>query len=222
MDIDTWFSLSYTNGLVLDPAYTRHLPAERLTAIAAMVVELDRAFAHVERAAEYVVIPGEVLEVSSLRDDQMLAAGISNNAEFVHDGCEHEEEPTDDDAEDFVERHNAWYDETQACEGEELLWYDWRGDEFHDGEEVVVPFETVEQARGMGRRFVHRSFLQSMPEEWQERFVDLIRALDEHTNDSPEGYEVHAYNATGQRITDPVPRYQRGRTYIEPKLEALA
>lgn len=122
-----------------------------------------------------------------------------------------------------------------------------------------------------------RTLLQSMPDEWQERFVALIDELStayshiEHApgyevtagdwvyvnectpdqlksagvtssdddpdslveveagvKDFPDGYETTYYKdgdelGPADRVfiagTDPVPHYNRGRTYIEPKLE---
>jgi hypothetical protein len=63
-----------------------------------------------------------------------------------------------------------------------------------------------------------RSVLQSMPDEWQERFVAMLRELDEAYGhlDWP-AYRVSAVDrSTGKFIRDPIPPYCRGRTYIPP------
>lgn len=112
---------------------------------------------------------------------------------------------------------------------------------------------------------LHRTLMQSMPVEWQQRMVRCLEELDEafgHIERAP-GYEVKACrwtyvadldNATEQRlgitsgdwdsddpdaeivyydrdgnelgkntacvpvpVAEPVPRYNRGRTFIEPR-----
>lgn len=61
-----------------------------------------------------------------------------------------------------------------------------------------------------------RSILQSMPDEWQNRFVALLEALDEATMDIPmaPAYRVHVVDHGGRFMRDPVPHYDRGRTRI--------
>lgn len=62
-----------------------------------------------------------------------------------------------------------------------------------------------------------RSVLQSMPGEWQERFVGMLNELEARYGhlDWPE-YTVSA-RKNGKFIKDPIPHYNRGRTYVEPK-----
>ena len=65
-----------------------------------------------------------------------------------------------------------------------------------------------------------RSLLQSMPYEWQEKFIDMVNELEDayaHLK-YPMRYMVTARNEHGMFIKDPVPHYNRGRTYVEPKL----
>lgn len=62
---------------------------------------------------------------------------------------------------------------------------------------------------------VNRSLLQSMPVEWQYRFVDLMDELSEQFPDVEEPrYTVHARDAEGRFIKDPIPHYNRGRTFV--------
>lgn len=61
-----------------------------------------------------------------------------------------------------------------------------------------------------------RSLLQSMPKEWQERFVDLLEELDdtEWKESYPEGfryYIVKPIGSKGRFIADPFNDYSRGR-----------
>ena len=101
-----------------------------------------------------------------------------------------------------------------------MCWYDWRGDEHQRDERVMVPTESEEQARWWNRIVVSRTLLQSMPSGWQAEFIALA---DQATfGEIDRSYELRFYTTAGDRTTDPVPHYQRGRTYIEPRLEALA
>lgn len=66
---------------------------------------------------------------------------------------------------------------------------------------------------------LHRSILQSMPEEWQHRFVRLLQELDYVVEaaeiEVPEVYMVTCKDPnTGRFIKDPVPHYNRGRTQL--------
>ena len=65
---------------------------------------------------------------------------------------------------------------------------------------------------------LHRSILQSMPEDWQEKFVTLLDQLDAAIvragiELAPE-YDVRCRDTDGRYMRDPVPHYDRGRTLI--------
>lgn len=61
-----------------------------------------------------------------------------------------------------------------------------------------------------------RSILQSMPGDWQKRFVACLTELQEAARDVPqaEQYRVHVTDARGRFVSDPVPHYNRGRTRV--------
>lgn len=63
-----------------------------------------------------------------------------------------------------------------------------------------------------------RSVLQSMPQEWQAKFCDL---LDEAKRDFGHldwpKYRVLAIGNNGRFRKDPIPHYNRGRTRLEAK-----
>lgn len=78
---------------------------------------------------------------------------------------------------------------------------------------------------------VPRSVLQSMPLEWQERFVKALREMHDTFPDLewPPTYDVRALRREPERvpdddrwetpgevgvITDPIPHYNRGRTRL--------
>lgn len=61
-----------------------------------------------------------------------------------------------------------------------------------------------------------RSMLQSMPEEWQEKMVTLIKEMERSFPhlECPI-YDVRARDHnTGRYIPDPIPHYNRGRTKL--------
>ena len=224
-DIHTWFSLSYSNYLVLDDATTRHLPAEWHLEMAGMLDELDRAFPRVHRAHRQLALAGREWEFGDLDITDLTQSGITTNLKFLHEGCECGEEPQQGDDEsdaEFCARHRAWQDRRWDHELYDQTW-EYRGEEYYRRDRAVFPDETVQQAEQAKRIIVHRTLLQSMPDDWQQRFVRLLQASDEVADPAaPEGYQIRSYDADGREIDDPVPHYSRGRTYIEPTLEVPA
>ena len=69
---------------------------------------------------------------------------------------------------------------------------------------------------------LHRSILQSMPDEWQRRFVACLQELDEAASDLtlPEGYRVRVVDEEGKFCEDPIPHYNRGRTQLDLNVKA--
>jgi hypothetical protein len=63
---------------------------------------------------------------------------------------------------------------------------------------------------------IPRSVLQSMPAEWQERFVRCLEELDEAIDWRPEEgrYWVRLKDARGRFVEDPLMDYARGRRVI--------
>lgn len=64
-----------------------------------------------------------------------------------------------------------------------------------------------------------RSVLQSMPQEWQARFCEMLGELDDAFGHLEwPSYRVSAVDkSNGQFISDPIPHYNRGRTKLTPK-----
>lgn len=61
---------------------------------------------------------------------------------------------------------------------------------------------------------IPRSILQSMPDEWQKKFVELLDELDEKVTEEKlelPKYTVSARDARGYFIFDDHRRYDRGR-----------
>jgi hypothetical protein len=64
---------------------------------------------------------------------------------------------------------------------------------------------------------MNRTVLQSMPIEWQERFVACLEEVEEafgHLGQPP--YEVRCRAEDGRFVADPIPNYQRGRARLTP------
>ena len=66
---------------------------------------------------------------------------------------------------------------------------------------------------------VPRSVLQSMPSEWQRKFVALLEEMDETIDWRPkEGrYWVRLKDSKGRYVADPLMDYERGRRLVEHK-----
>lgn len=66
---------------------------------------------------------------------------------------------------------------------------------------------------------IPRSVLQSMPPEWQARFVKCLEELDESVDWRPEDgrYWVQLKNSKGKYLHDPLMDYDKGRRLIPLK-----
>ena len=65
-----------------------------------------------------------------------------------------------------------------------------------------------------------RSVLQSMPDEWQQKFVSLLNQIPETIDEDwePEGgYRVRALDDKKKFISDPYSNYERGRRRLALK-----
>lgn len=227
MDIHTWFGLSYSNCLVLDDAVTQNLPYTWHFDMYRMLDELNRAFPHVDRAAEYVPVAGEESYYNELSAEDMARLNIDSNEDTLHEDCDHDPEPTfrhgEEDVEFFHQRYRQWMEATGGCDVE-VFYYDDRDDQHSGHDRLIVPTETVDEARSAKRLVVHRTLLQSMPEAWQARFVELLSAagaVARSTPDVPDAYDIRTFDSAGRPCHDPVPHYNRGRTCIDPYLSAI-
>ncbi|MGN6108954.1 MAG: hypothetical protein ACTHU0_27860 [Kofleriaceae bacterium] len=59
---------------------------------------------------------------------------------------------------------------------------------------------------------LQRTALQTMPREWQSKFVALLEEMELHldTSEAPDSYDVRA-KKDGRYVTDPYRDYRRGR-----------
>lgn len=67
---------------------------------------------------------------------------------------------------------------------------------------------------------LQRAILQSMPEDWQERFVGCLSELREAVEraglEVPAEYRVHVVNR-GRYTSDPIPHYRRAPNLLGPQ-----
>jgi len=65
---------------------------------------------------------------------------------------------------------------------------------------------------------LHRSLLQSMPREWQVKFVGLLEEMEDSfdCSDVPTSFTVKA-KKNGKFVHDPYADYQRGRRVVPLK-----
>lgn len=145
--IHTWFSLSYTNYLVLHRTLMQSMPDEWQTKFVGLLDELESAFEHVPQAEAYDVTAGEDAILDELGPVLLEKVGITEN----------------------------FYDEPVP--------------------EDLGPFDLA---------------------EWKA----------EHEKASPsyhrvsDGAELDGQSYVFIPGVDPVPHYNRGRTYIEPRTAA--
>ena len=64
---------------------------------------------------------------------------------------------------------------------------------------------------------IPRSVMQSMPAEWQHKFVELLEECEEQY-DTPD-YTVYRRDKNGRFIHDEFRDYERGRRFIAPNKE---
>lgn len=65
-----------------------------------------------------------------------------------------------------------------------------------------------------------RSALQSMPDKWQKKFVNLLNKMSETIVDNfepPGGYRISALDEKKKFIHDPFANYDKGRRKLETK-----
>lgn len=66
---------------------------------------------------------------------------------------------------------------------------------------------------------LNRTVLQSMPLEWQERFVACLRELDDACDaagiERAPQFSVRAVDWNNRYVVDPVPHYDRGRARVD-------
>ncbi|QVJ03029.1 hypothetical protein KGD82_13425 [Nocardiopsis eucommiae] len=127
MDVATYFSLSYSNFLVLHRVELEHMPTEWQHRLVAMLNELDGAYRHLDHPQGYEVHPCRYVEVWELDDDERKAVGVTSSLDDF---------PAlpDDATEGQREAHDRAYEE--ACEAE--LFYDADGTELEKWQRVPI------------------------------------------------------------------------------------
>ncbi|WP_225825645.1 hypothetical protein [Streptomyces naphthomycinicus] len=141
--IHEWFSLSYSNHLVLPRTLLQSMPIEFQERMVACLTELHAAFEHVPQAEVYEVHAATEHIISEMGSDLLEEAGITED----------------------------WYDEPVP--------------------EDLSPFDLA---------------------EWKAE-----HEKGEPTYYDRDGNEVDPHSRVLLPAPDPVPHYNRGRTYIQPR-----
>lgn len=64
---------------------------------------------------------------------------------------------------------------------------------------------------------IPRSILQSMPAEWQHKFLELMEECSELYGGYDMSYTIQKRDSRGRFVQDPLRSYERGRRKVEPK-----
>ena len=88
--------------------------------------------------------------------------------------------------------------------------------------EITEPFERIHEWFELTYAqylTIPRSVLQSMPDEWQERFARLLFELDETIDWRPHNgrYWVRLKDGAGKFVHDPLMDYNRGRRRVQSR-----
>jgi len=92
---------------------------------------------------------------------------------------------------------------------------------------VIIDFEKMDRVHSWFELSyaqyltIPRSVLQSMPDEWQDRFVKCLEELDNTIDWRPKSgrYWVQLKDGRGRYVEDPFMDYQRGRRVIAHRNE---
>jgi hypothetical protein len=76
-DAHTWFNLTYSNYLVLHRTFLQSMPDWWQQRFVTMLIEFQRAFAHVEQADAYIVTAATECTYSDLNERDMAELGIT-------------------------------------------------------------------------------------------------------------------------------------------------
>ncbi|WP_304455926.1 hypothetical protein [Nocardiopsis sp. YSL2] len=126
-DIGTWFSLSYSNFLVLHRVLLEHMPRWWQLAFVNRLEQLHAAYSHLEHPPSFEVHPCKFVIVEDLDDDQRKKLGVTSS---MDDFPDMPEDPT----EEQFDAHEAAYD--KACDAE--VFYDADGNELDRNQRVPL------------------------------------------------------------------------------------
>jgi hypothetical protein len=77
MDVSTWFSLSYSNFLVLHRVELEHMPEEWQHRFVQMLQEVETAYDHLDHPEGYEVYPAKWVMVEDLTEAEAEAAQVT-------------------------------------------------------------------------------------------------------------------------------------------------
>lgn len=109
----------------------------------------------------------------------------------------------------------AGFDRSENDEDDETYYYSKYGDQLDGHAYVYVP--TADPLPAASVIVAPRTYLQSMPAEWQHRLVALLERAEDDCEYKVEAVKMEYGEIVPLRF-DPVPHYDRGRAYVEPRL----
>lgn len=139
--IHTWFSLSYTNYVVINRTFLQSMPIEFQERMVACLTELQAAFEHVPQAEVFDVQAATEHIVNEMTGEQLEEAGI------VADWFRGETPPEGLDAEDLAE----WEEAHEDPEGPA---YSRDGEELDGHERVLLPAADPVPHYNRGRTYI--------------------------------------------------------------------
>ncbi|MEU3851763.1 hypothetical protein [Streptomyces sp. NPDC029554] len=154
--IHGWFSLSYSNYLVLHRTLLQSMPIEWQERMVACLEELREAYRHIEQPEGFKVEAATALQVSDLDDAQLKQLGIAE------DWYRGETPPEGLDAEALRE----WEAEHESPEGPT---YSRNGEEIDGDEHVLLPAIDPVPHYNRGRTYIEPQ----LPQADGERFCDF-------------------------------------------------
>lgn len=126
-DIGTWFSLTYSNFLVLHRVLLEHMPRWWQLEFVTRLEQLDSAYRHLDRPESFEVHPCRNVEVGELSDAEKKATGVTSSLDDFP-------KLPDNATEEQREAHDRAFEE--ACDAE--VFYTADGTELERWQRVPV------------------------------------------------------------------------------------
>lgn len=191
--VSDYFELTHANYLVLDRGRMNAAGIVDDGPLKPVLAELWTAYSHLQ-IPSYRVTPGRWGQPSDFSEEELARAGIRR--------VQPDDDPDVDD-----DRGEVYSDGMNEL--------DWNSKVFvrHVGAEPLDVDATI---------VVPRTLMQSMSLPWQERAVSVLAALEKLVPDVRLESKLIAGRMTRDGFLaigeDSIPHYDRGRTYVEPRI----
>jgi hypothetical protein len=129
-DIGTWFSLSYSNFLVLHRVLLETMPRWWQLDFVNRLEQLHTAYSHLDHPEGYEAYPCRYVEAWEMSDDERKAAGITSSLDDFPESTALPENPTEEE----VAAHDTAWEEAADSE----VFYDDAGTEIEKHQRVPI------------------------------------------------------------------------------------